>query len=478
MERTLQQGLQISQRNFQLYRNMAYYLLPRWHGQPGDVAEFARQMREQIKGDDGLEVVACLARGDALLGRGARRFFGRRPGGGRAGAAEAASRRSAHAEFCLLAGLQAGRSRAGQADFPRLGRRPDFSLWTSRKEYDQLRTWADPAIPRPNEFLPADGEESANLQAYTDESVFVGFLPDNKTLVTGSTQLGSLFKVWDFERQQLVKDFSVFGGGMDHADFRVLDDGAILVRTLNSEGLYCINAKQPDYATEPGYLCELGYPILFASDDMKVDAIYVDGKAVVVDDREKKRFAFKVERPTHCRISPDGKYLFGIDAGKVHLWEILRDEEVVTFQYEGIQLVKFAEASTNVMYANGEKLILWNLAEKRERLSIPIASPNLFTQACTTRDLRYLAAAERRIAADGSEQSVAVLWDVEAGKPVHTFEAAKRPILGMCFSRDGRWLATGLDNGVVKVWDVAKVTGESPAAPETTETAADSKSSQ
>ena len=36
-----------------VYRAMAFGLLPRWHGRPGDAAKFARRIRDSVGGEDG-----------------------------------------------------------------------------------------------------------------------------------------------------------------------------------------------------------------------------------------------------------------------------------------------------------------------------------------------------------------------------------------------------------------------------------------
>ena len=46
---------------FPLYTAVTQYLLPRWHGQPGDIEKFAARMADKIGGDDGLEAYARIA---------------------------------------------------------------------------------------------------------------------------------------------------------------------------------------------------------------------------------------------------------------------------------------------------------------------------------------------------------------------------------------------------------------------------------
>src|SRR5262245_27371654 len=56
-----EQGRKIDPTYLDLYNEMAEYLLPRWHGEPGDVERFAAEMAESIGGEEGLDVYAHIA---------------------------------------------------------------------------------------------------------------------------------------------------------------------------------------------------------------------------------------------------------------------------------------------------------------------------------------------------------------------------------------------------------------------------------
>jgi hypothetical protein len=54
-------GMEIDSRYNPLYMNMANYLLPRWHGNPGDIERFAAEIADKLPGDDGLDAYAHIA---------------------------------------------------------------------------------------------------------------------------------------------------------------------------------------------------------------------------------------------------------------------------------------------------------------------------------------------------------------------------------------------------------------------------------
>lgn len=56
--RWVAEGRKLAPTYYPLYMAMADYLLPRWHGEPGDVEQFAASLVELIPGDDGLEAYA------------------------------------------------------------------------------------------------------------------------------------------------------------------------------------------------------------------------------------------------------------------------------------------------------------------------------------------------------------------------------------------------------------------------------------
>ena len=57
----LEAGRKIDPTYHWLYEAMAEYLLPRWHGQPGDVEKFAAEVAQSLPGDEGLDAYMHIA---------------------------------------------------------------------------------------------------------------------------------------------------------------------------------------------------------------------------------------------------------------------------------------------------------------------------------------------------------------------------------------------------------------------------------
>ena len=57
----LEEGMRVDSAYAPMYATMAEYLLPRWHGQPGDVERFAEEVVDLVPGDDGLDAYGHIA---------------------------------------------------------------------------------------------------------------------------------------------------------------------------------------------------------------------------------------------------------------------------------------------------------------------------------------------------------------------------------------------------------------------------------
>ncbi len=145
-EEVFKEGVALEPTYYYLYRIKAMYLLPRWHGEPGDWERFAEETYERVGGQDGAVLYYMI--GSHLRTYYGMSFFEKtkvswvklREGFVSLERAYGASPERLN-EACLLAAL-AGDRETARALFDRIGEEFDPSVWRSRTNFDVYRAWA------------------------------------------------------------------------------------------------------------------------------------------------------------------------------------------------------------------------------------------------------------------------------------------------------------------------------------------------
>ena len=57
------------------------------------------------------------------------------------------------------------------------------------------------------------------------------------------------------------------------------------------------------------------------------------------------------------------------------------------------------------------------------------------------------------------------LWDAETGQEIRTFVVPAADVFGVAISPDGRWLAAGCSDGMVRIWDTRDPAGKARELP-------------
>jgi WD40 repeat protein len=149
--------------------------------------------------------------------------------------------------------------------------------------------------------------------------------------------------------------------------------------------------------------------------------------------------------------SPNGKYLAGLDSqGELRLWEVPSGKVRATLQCPG-QGVALAWGPEGRLVAAGNalgRLKVWDAQTFQEVLSTQRGGEHRIYGLAFTRDGRGLAVCE------GSSPTFSLL-DVATGQPVRTFVGHREGVYALTSSPDGRFLASGGMDGLVKIWDPA-----------------------
>ena len=151
-------------------------------------------------------------------------------------------------------------------------------------------------------------------------------------------------------------------------------------------------------------------------------------------------------------FSPDGKTLAAADEdGKVRLWNIIDEPTLeTTIEFHNPISVRFSSDGETLAISGGG-LKLWNIATNTE-----IATPTgdtggyIYNVAFSPPDGKTLAS--------GSEDGKVRLWDVESRTLKATLTGHTDIVTDVAFSRDGKTLASSSYDGTVRLWNITTET--------------------
>lgn len=179
-------------------------------------------------------------------------------------------------------------------------------------------------------------------------------------------------------------------------------------------------------------------------------------------------------------FSPDGKYIAsGGGDSKIKLWDVKNGNLIKTFEgHMGfITSISFSPDSKYLVSAAHDKLIfIWNIEGSlsettgieervrgsttgriRERTRVNISSGKMFgahnyviNTVMFSPDGRYIAS--------GDDEGIIRLWDTRSGRMVKLLNGNEginiHPVKTLSFSQDGKYISSGTKDGLVILWDV------------------------
>jgi len=157
--------------------------------------------------------------------------------------------------------------------------------------------------------------------------------------------------------------------------------------------------------------------------------------------------------------SPDGMRLAsGSQDRTLKMWDAASGEETLTLKGHtgGITGVCFSPDGKRLASGSQDGTVkVWDVASGQEAFTLEGHAGGI-TGVCFSPD-------GKRLASSAEDRTVRV-WDlsrrpagdqIDLNPPVLTLRAHTREVLSVCFSRDGKRLASASKDGTVKVWDVA-----------------------
>ncbi len=171
-------------------------------------------------------------------------------------------------------------------------------------------------------------------------------------------------------------------------------------------------------------------------------------------------------------FSPDGKTLAtGYDDGTARLWNIAADRPIRSFLTDSGTVLSVAFSPDGKTLATGDDngtAQLWNAATGRQIRSLRVGVGN--SAVCASVSIgNYVSSVafspDGKTLATSDDDGTLKLWNVATGKLISSFAQAPKGLTGtepscpalhsVAFSPDDQTLATGSDNGVADLWNVA-----------------------
>jgi WD40 repeat protein/serine/threonine protein kinase len=314
---------------------------------------------------------------------------------------------------------------------------PDESLLVAGDELGYLKIWD-----------PETGQVISSFKAHENAIYSLAFSPDGKTLLTGSVD--ELAKLWNVGTMQLRQTLSGHTSQLRAVAYSSLGD---LVATAGLDQTLRLwdPANGKLVRSIEGIAGHVGC-LAFSPDGQVLAVGCHDPFDAYLFDVTKGKLRHRLEG--HHQVvyslafSPDGKRLVtGSADASITCWDSLSGKEIRSMEMgnrTGVAAVRFCPDGRTVAAGLGNGTVeFWDVNSGEFQKSLRADDAGVMTLA--------LSRSGKRLTTAGGSQTVRI-WDLENGA-----EAVSPGLRILCAaaSPDGRWLALGVRDGVIDLWDVA-----------------------
>jgi WD40 repeat protein/serine/threonine protein kinase len=300
------------------------------------------------------------------------------------------------------------------------------------------------------------GQEARTLQGHTGRVTGVCWSPDGKHLASAGSD--KTVKVWEVRKAQ---ETLPLGGAA--FSVRWSPDGRRLAAASGDSTVAVWDADTGQQALVlPGHVGRV-YSVCWSPDGKRLASAGQDSTARVWDaETGQQVLALRGHAGSVTSVcwSPDGRRLASAsDDLTVRVWDVDRRQEVRRFEghTDGISAVCWSPDGHYLASAGMDRTVwLWD-AVRGGKVHTLRGHTGPVTGVCWRSDGQRLASSSGGFDDRGQPLPGEVkLWDADDGEEVLSLTGHTGPVYGVCWSPDGKRLATASDDQTVKVWEAAK----------------------
>jgi WD40 repeat protein len=300
----------------------------------------------------------------------------------------------------------------------------------------------------------------------------LAFSPDGKSL---AVCMDSRIRLWDLvagkelHQRPTIATFATAGFSLDGQEVIALHAGALLRASVRT-GKIVQQFKLTGGSILGAALSPDRKLVAVARDDMPVCVLDVERGT------ERARMPFTYRREAALALTPEAQHLVGLgseETNTIRIWTSLTGKDVATLKSEGRDTL-FALAMSRdgrTLYTVGQEdkqLFRWEVAsgQRRGKFQLPDPKPVIrhsggrvvmwggarFGNAGASRLPIALSADNRLLAVCRGE--FLFVCNLRKERVLHALIGPNQPFSAVAFSRDGRLLAAGADDHLVRVWDL------------------------
>jgi WD40 repeat protein len=451
-----EQGFKTDPKYYPLYTSLAPCLLPRWYGEPEDLAKFLDDVLKRVDAEEGLTIYAWVTRDiKCMHSTGEMRLLGLDMEKVRAGANILFKRypysNLANNLACWSACVNRDQEAARDL-FGWLGDHTDLAVWRNEETFRRVRRWAmDRRQPT--------GQEKCILVGL-NSCTSVAFSPDGKTIAVGGFEHPNHVTLWNSENGKLI-------GALPHEEeVRYVD--------YDPTGKHLVTAGGSD-ASSQLIVWTLGKEVIARPLEGPLGKLYCarfssDGKRLAAGGEDDAVWIWQLDdeksKPKQVKIN---ERVISLDS-KGDLFAVATEHKAAIIDPSTSRVTKtihFTDSKVADSRFLGDEIVAGFLPFSVLKKSFDKAEPRRFD----SKNNRTQNSAVDRIAVspDGNLMAVAVnngtfkdvprisdilFFDTSSYKEVARYSAHTDRCIGVAFSPDGKRLASVGWDGTLRIWKV------------------------